>query len=203
MKAKSLILAALVVLSSVATTFAKEEPSKAGLVIVPVKGTEVFKVIYKSETAGKVKLNIYNESGAVVFSETLKSVEGFIRPLNFSGLQNGEYTIELIDAAGKRSEKISFLPVGASKIGEIGATAISTAHVSKLSSDNNKYLVALANKTAGTVTVKIYDGSENLIHTETKEISGNFAQVYAVKNAVGNLTFEVTNAAGVTITTKF
>jgi len=202
MKTKSLILAALVVLSSVATTFA-EEPTKAGLAIVPVKGTEVFKVIYKSETAGNVKLNIYNESGSVVFSETLKSVEGFIRPLNFSGLQNGEYTIELIDAAGKRSEKVSFLPLGASKIGAIGATAISTAHVSKLSTENNKYLVALANKTAGTVTVKIYDGAENLIHTETKEISGNFAQVYSVKNAVGNLTFEVTNAAGVTSTTKF
>ncbi|HTJ51116.1 MAG TPA: hypothetical protein VL443_16765 [Cyclobacteriaceae bacterium] len=202
MKTKSLILAALVVLSSVATTFA-EEPTKAGLAIVPVKGTEVFKVIYKSETAGNVKLNIYNESGSVVFSETLKSVEGFIRPLNFSGLQNGEYTIELIDAAGKRSEKVSFLPLGASKIGAIGATAISTAHVSKLSTESNKYLVALANKTAGTVTVKIYDGAENLIHTETKEISGNFAQVYSVKNAVGNLTFEVTNAAGVTSTTKF
>src|SRR6478609_6234017 len=110
MKTRSLFIAALVVFSAAVSAIGKEEPSKAGLAVVPVKGKEVFKVIYKGENAGKVKLNIYNSTGEVVFTETLASVEGFIRPLNFSGLQSGDYTVELIDASGKRVEKISYAP---------------------------------------------------------------------------------------------
>src|SRR5262245_6923614 len=104
MKIKSLLIAALVTVSAVA--FGKDEPAK-GLAVVPVKGTEVFKVIYRGENAGKVKVNVYNASAQVVYSETFASVDGFILPLNFAGLQSGAYTVELVDAAGKKTETIS------------------------------------------------------------------------------------------------
>jgi hypothetical protein len=152
----------------------------------------VIKVIYKGEAAGKVKLNIYNEAAELVFSETFNGLDGFIRPLNFNGLQAGEYTVELIDAAGKKVEKVSYKPSSTAK----------SVHISKLG-EEGKYLIAISGVGKEVVDVKIYDAANNLVHSESKAIDGNFAQIYAVKNINGALTFEVTNNAGYTKTVRF
>lgn len=193
MKTRSLFIAALVVFSAAVSAFGKEEPSKAGLAVVPVKGKEVFKIIYKGENTGKVKLNIYNSTGEVVFTETLSNVDGFIRPLNFSGLQSGDYTVELIDASGKRVEKISY----ASKVYSFNKSA----RVIKI--EDGKYIVSVASAGAEVINIRIYDASNNLVHNETKEINGNFAQIYSIKDAGVGYTFEVTDGAGNTKTVKY
>jgi hypothetical protein len=192
MKTKSLYLAALIVISAAVAAVGKDEPRTAGVAIVPVKGSEVFKLIYKSESASKVKLNIYNAASKMIFTETLSNAEGFIRPLNFSGLPFGEYTVEVIDAAGKKTEKINFQP----------AKATSAIHVSKLANEEGKFLLAVS-KTAGSeVSVKIYDEANNLVHSESRTVSGDFAQLYTIK-ASGSYTFEVSDNAGNTKTVRF
>ncbi|MBK8290446.1 MAG: T9SS type A sorting domain-containing protein [Flammeovirgaceae bacterium] len=61
-------------------------------------------MIYEGVQVGKVTLKIYNETGSVLFfSETINSVEGFIRPINFKAMAAGVYTIEIADASGKRT----------------------------------------------------------------------------------------------------
>lgn len=182
MKTKSLFIAAFVVMSAVVSAVGKDEPSKAGLAIVPVKGTEVFKVIYKSETTGKVRINLYNSSNDVVFSETLSG--GFIRPLNFKGLAPGAYTIEIIDANGKRTEKITYAPVK------------STYRVAKLAKEEGKYLLSVASPTANVLTVKIFNKDGVLIHSEVNsDVQVDFAKIYKVADASG-LTFEVSDENG-------
>lgn len=184
MKTTSLFIAALVVVSA---AFGKEEPSTSkGLAVVPVKGSEVFKVIYKGETAGRVKLNIYNVKGEVVFSESFTGTDGFIRPLNFKGLQPGEYTIELVDANGKKTEKVAYNKVVSTK----------NIHVSKVAAESGKFLVAVSGAMAEKIRVDIYDGEKNLVHTETKVVDGDFAQLYALKNVSGAVTFEISDNAG-------
>ena len=184
MKTKSLFIAALVLVSAVISAVGKDEPtSKAGLAIVPVKGSEVFKVIYKGENAGRVKLNLYNAANEIVFSESLSKVDGFIRPLNFRGLAFGEYTIELIDAYGKHAEKIKYAP------------SRSIIRVAKLDKEGGKFLLAVANPKSNAITVKIFNADDQLIHSEVKEIKGDYAQVYTVKNAK-NVTFEVSDSVG-------
>jgi hypothetical protein len=185
MKTNSLYIAAFIVLASVVSAVGKDEPRNAGLAVVPVKGSEVFKVIYKAESATKVKLNVYNSASQVVFSETVNSNGGFIRPLNFSGLTFGEYTIELTDASGKKSEKVNYQPVKPE----------SKAHVSKLS-ESGKYLLSVAQNHGEAVTVRIFDQANNLIFTETRSEAGDFAKIYSFKNVVGSVTFEVSNSAG-------
>ena len=185
MKTKSLLIAVLLMASAALSAVGKEDPRKTGMAIVPVKGSEVFKVIYKGESAGKVKLNIYNAASQVIFSETFNGVDGFIIPVNFKGLQFGEYTIELIDANGKKLEKITFSP----------NKATNAVHVSKIAGDN-KFLLSVANATDSKVTVKIYDAQNNLVHTETKAISGNFAQVYKFTNPSASYTFQVSDDNG-------
>jgi hypothetical protein len=196
MKFKALFVAALVVISSVVSAAGKDEPRKTGLAIIPVKGTEVFKVIYKGENTGKVKINIYNANGEIIFSETISSTDGFICPVNFKGLTSGEYTIELVDATGKRVEKVSYQPVQPKK-------NLQHVHVSRISSEEGKFLLAISSIGAEKINVNIYDANNNLVHTENKDITGNFAQVYKIENASGAYTFEISDKAGNTKTVKF
>ena len=193
MTTKSLFIAAFVVFSAAVSALGKEEPRKAGLAVVPVKGTEIFKVIYQGETSGKVKLNIYDVTGSLIFTETLNGVDGFIRPLNFNGLQFGEYTIELTDASGKKIEKITYSPQEKS---------IKNIRISKIANEE-KYVVSVASEGAEVINVRIYDEQNNLVHNETTEIAGNFAQVYAIKNISGGLVFQITDKAGNTKTVNY
>jgi hypothetical protein len=192
MKTKSMILSALVVMSVVFSATAKE-PSTAGFAVVPVSGSSVYKVVYKSENVGKVKLSLYNASAQLIFSESLNSKTGFIRPLNFDGLTSGEYTIEIEDATGKQTEKVSFAPVKSS---------VKFVHVSKLASEEGKYLLSVVGNSNNVVSIRIFNGSD-LIFNESKEISNEFAQVYNVKAFTGNLSFEVTDSTGNVSTVNF
>jgi hypothetical protein len=195
MKTKSLFFAALILVSAVASAAGKDEPRRTGMAIVPVKGSEVFKVIYKGESAGKVKLNIYNSNAQLILTETFNGTDGFICPLNFAGLDAGVYTIELVDAAGKKAEKISFNTVKSSK----------HVHVSKLNNAAGKYLLSVMSTSTSSdeINVKIYDSKNNLVHSETKEVKGDFAQVYKLKEASGSYTFEVSDRTGKIKTIRF
>ncbi len=193
MKTKSLYLAALIAIAAVVTAVGKDEPGSQGLAVVPVKGSEVFKIIYKGESSSKVKLNIYNSSSEIVFSETMNGVNGFIRPLNFTGLQFGEYTVELTDASGKKVEKINYQP----------AKSESNVHVSKLVNEEGKFLVSVAKASSETITVKIFDEANNLLHMNTKQVAGDFAQLYTLKDFAGAVTFEVSDNTGSIKTVRF
>ena len=184
MKTKSIYFAALFVIGAVVAAVGKEEPSNNKLAVVSVQGSQVVKVIYKAETAGKVKLSVYDAASKVVFTETRNSNEGFILPLNFSGLKSGQYTIELVDAAGTKSEKINYQPV-----------AIKNVHVAKTAT-NGKFVLSMINVNSS-VDVKIYDANNNLVHNSSKEVSGDFAQLFSIKNYSG-ATFEITSAGETT-----
>jgi len=192
MKTKSLYLAALIVIGAAVTAVGKDEPSGAGMAVVAVKGSEVVKVIYKGESAGKVKLNIYNAASQIIYSDTRNSVDGFILPLNFSNLQFGEYTIELVDAAGAKAEKFNYEP----------ATVTNNIHVSKIG-DDGKFLLSVAKKGNDDIQVKIFDEFNNLVHSSSKQESGDFAQLFSIKNFSGSCRFEVTVGAGETATFLF
>ena len=193
MKTKSLLIAALIVVSATVSAFAKEEPTKAGLAIVPVKGSQTFKVIYKSENTGYTKVKIYNSESKMIFTESVSNAGGFILPLNFAGLEAGEYTIELIDATGTKTEKVNFQPAAKSKL---------NVHVAKMS-EEGKFLLAVANTKNEVITVKIYDNFNNLVYNESKELNGDFAQVFSLKNASASYTFEISDNTGNTKSVTF
>jgi hypothetical protein len=108
MKTKMTLMTALIVTSSLVSFAGKDEPRKTGVAVIPVKSSPIFKVIYKGESTGTVKLSIYNAKGALVFKETINGIDGFLCPLNFSGLDSGDYVIELVDSTGKKAEKVTY-----------------------------------------------------------------------------------------------
>lgn len=193
MKIKSTLIAALIIFGAVATGTANDPKGPNGMAVVPVKGTKTYKVIFKGEENTRVKLNVYNQNSELIFTEAYNS-KGFIRPLNFDGMKDGEYTVELIGADAKKVEKINLIT-------EKSPSAF--VHVSRLTGDESKYLLSVVNskKTAEKITVKIFNG-ESLIHNEIKDLNGDFAQIYAVKVA-GNIRFEVVNHDGSVTVARF
>ncbi len=186
MKTKSLFLTALVLVSAVAFAAGKDEPRNTGMAVIPVKGSEIFKLVYKGETTGKVRLNIYDSQSQRILTQSFTGVDGFICPLNFSALKPGEYTIELVDAAGKQTEKIVYAKENRLKF----------VHISRINDADGKYLLSVSNKSAGAINVRIFDAKNNLIFAETKEVKGDFAQVYNLSNISKAYTFQVTDDAG-------
>jgi hypothetical protein len=186
MKTKSTFITALLIFGAVMSSVASD-----GLAVIPVKGTDTYKVVYKGEA--KVKLNIYNNDAQLIHSENVNQ-NGFILPLNLSKLAAGKYTVELVGANGKMVETINH---------KIVTPAINYIHISKLIKEDGKFLVSVTNeqKVLKEINVKIY-GRDGLLYNETKSASGDFAQVYAVK-VPGELTFEISDANGNVKTVRF
>jgi hypothetical protein len=190
MNTKSIVVAAFALISSVALA---NEPGNPRVVVISQKQSGTFKVIYEGEKTGNVQMNISNAAGKVIFSETIKGVDGFIRPVNFMGMEPGEYSIEVIDAKGKQIQKVTY----------VNENVVKNVHVAKIA-DEGKYLLAVANQDAEQINVKIFDGTNQLVHNENLTVSGNLGLVYNLKNVTGTPTFEVTDKTGNvrTITTK-
>lgn len=183
MKTRTLFFALLLAVSTTALAYGNEGP---GMTVVSVKGSEIYKVIYKGSVGGKVRLNILDAHGNKIHSESFAGLNGFILPVNFKGLQAGSYTIEILDNAGRYEEQVSYKPV----------SDVKSIHVTKLVDASDKYLLAVAHGKGETINVRIYDQDERLVHNETKTLSGDFAQVYRMDNSQGRYTFEVSDSAG-------
>ena len=156
----------------------------------------VYKVYYKANEAGKVRVSIINNSNKAVFSEVLNNVASFVRPYNFSELPEGEYTIVVEDKNGKQVEKVQY---SMSKI-------TSFISVTEKANDPNKYILNVVNNGTDVVSVKIF-AAENLLHEQTLQVTGNFGQVYNLSSVRTTndmkITFVVTTSAGITRTIEF
>ena len=161
--------------------------------MLSAKGKDVFRVIYKSETANDVKVRLYNSSNEIIHSTSINGTSGFILPLNLSMLNFGEYRVELTDASGKRVEKIVYQNVKSSD----------NIRVSRLTSEEGKFMVSVLSAKNEKVTVRIFDSYNNLLHNEVKSVDGDFAQVYNLKNLTGACTFEISDDAGRVKTVQF
>ena len=183
MKTKSVLLAVL--MSASVMAFANE-PGNFKVVVVNQKKSEIFKVIYQGENKGSVKLSIRNNEGEVVYQESIKNIDSFIRPLNFSGMTYGEYTLEIEDNTGKKSQQVSYSATTPS-IGKVRVAKTGEA---------GKYLFAVANVGSEEVNVKIYDGASELVHSQTMTINGNLGLIYNLQKISGEPTFTVTDKSG-------
>jgi hypothetical protein len=178
----------MLVASVLVSTFAlASEPGEGsvstGLAVVK-KNETTFNLFYKSEGSMKVKVSITDAAGNEVLSEWVKHQNGFIRPYNFYGMDAGEYTITVKEGETKKEERLTY---GEAKVAK-------AAKVIKI--DNNRYMLAVhGNKALGGILVKIYDGG-TLIHKGFHDVSGDFAQLFTIKENINQVTFEVCDNEG-------
>lgn len=180
MKTATLFFALLLAVSTTALG-----NDKTGLTIVSSRGSEVFKVIYKGTATGKVKLNVRDVRGNVIHTETILGLDGFICPVNFKGLTPGQYTIEVVDKTARYQELVIYKP----------ASEYKSIHVSKLQSEDGKYLLAVANTIEEPIRVTIYDQERRVVYDESQTRNGDFAQVFKLPG-YGRFTFEISDNSG-------
>ncbi len=188
MKNINLLLASVLMCTLVSARGTDKPISEASSVaITNAKGSTLFKLYYKSLKPGRVQISITDKNGVTVFMESLKRVDGFIRPYNFKNLPKGQYTVLIEDDSGRTVEKVEYQ---SDKENE------ALIHVQRLASKENKFLLTIASPNEENVSITIHDEGGVLIHSETQLISSAFAQVYDLKN-IKSFTIEVANRTGV------
>jgi hypothetical protein len=151
-----------------------------------VRTGDMVKVFYKGVRDCTVKVTIFNAKGTAVFTETLKHISNFMRPYNFSTLAQGNYSIEITDESGRLVKRVDYVHA---------VPAVKLISLRKISSD--QYILAIASKDVGAITVKIFDSAEKLIYQENEHIGKEYAKIYNVARASGKLTFQVTDENGI------
>jgi len=186
MKTFSLLLMGVLVSTLVfANETVEPKESESAVAVTNCSGSSVVKVFYKAEQAGTVKVSIISQDNSLVFTETMKRVSGFLRPYNFSGLSAGEYTIQIEDSNGKKTETVDYT---AGKIEKLVSLV-------KLA-EEGKYLLSVNSKASDMINVNIYNGANQLIHSQEKKIDRNFAEVLNIKDT-NQFTIEVSDSNGV------
>jgi hypothetical protein len=187
MKKTLSILAAITIFSTALFANNIDNPNAATGMAIMKNGTTV-KLFYKGTKQADVKVSIYNAANTLVYSETIKNVDGFVRPYNFTNLEEGEYSIELLGENGRQVERVVY------KLGKVQKLA----NVMHVTGEPNKYILTVANKGQDVLTIKIYGDKGVLLYSKTEEVNGDFAQVYNLDKYKGGLTFEVSDSKGVT-----
>lgn len=194
MKVKSFLAAALVLASSVA--FASEA-NEGQLVVVRSQTSDVFKVIFESQKYVFATVNIYDNAGNLVFQQDVKGKNGFILPMNFTGLTYGEYSIVVKQGANSYKHTVNF--EAAQRV--VKNSSIQSVYVSKLMTEG-KYLLSMSTAEEQFVRVNVFDINDALLHTETRKANGDLSIVFNVKDASGEVKFQVTDKLGYSKTIK-
>jgi len=184
MKRVSLVLAG-VVLSTLVWAKGIDKPTGSSVAVIKVEGSSLFKLLYKSDKAQSVKVSLLDEKGNSIFHETLKNKNGFVRPYNFSAVEEGHYTLQVQDENGTTVEKIDYVSAAQSE---------KLVSVTK-ASEANKYILRIASPVKEAVTIRVYDRNSTLLHSETLSVGKEFAQVYNMKD-LDAFTIEVTDKNG-------
>lgn len=188
MKTKLMLVVAISLMGSAA--FAQESASPK-FVVVNQGNPAIYKVVYNNPGATRVKMNVYKGTGEKVYSESV-NVDGFVRSLNFKSMTTGVYTVEMSDNTGKYAQKVNYVHAKPSNI-----------HVARIAKDSNKYLLSVANEANAEINVRILDGDNNLVHTQSLAVNGSVGLVYDLASVNGNPTFEVTDGSGGIRTIKY
>lgn len=181
MKKQILMIAALLIVLSSAV-FANEGEVNNSNTSVEVNRTNdnSYSVVYKGVNTEKVNIKIVDENNQLIFAESIKNRDSFVRPYNLSNLPQGTYTIIVTDANGTRSHEV--------KNYSASENANSNGTVRFKSFEPNRYVLNIVNTTSQTAIIKIYNNDNKLVYTTTENLDGgNYAKIYNLKNVNSGL----------------
>ncbi|MBL7870348.1 MAG: hypothetical protein JNM78_01965 [Cyclobacteriaceae bacterium] len=158
--------------------------SSSTVAVTNSDGGSVFKLFYKGEQKGTVKVSIMNEKSKIVFSESIKSINGFVRPYNFSELQAGTYILLIEDSQGIQKQKVIYT----------GGKIEKYINLVKLK-EEGKYLLSVKSTSLDRINVSVYDQFNKLIHSQDTMVKKDFAEVLNLKN-INHFIIEISDSHG-------
>jgi len=177
---------------SVSSIFALAKSDESSMTVIANQNANVFKVVYKSASPSRVEVTIVNSRNEVVFTESFSKTNGFARPYNFNNLPEGEYTIEVRDNFGKKIEKVNY---------SLG-TVKSLIKITKVTNDQAKFMLTVANKGTNIINVTILNADGEQLLDNSHVVDGDFGIVYNLLEE-GSYTFIVSDKSGNSRTIQF
>jgi hypothetical protein len=188
-----MIIVGMLMIGTLVSAKEIEKPAtNSTIVVTNLSGSTLYKLHYQSTKTQNVKVSLLDEKGNMVFQEKIRKTDRFIRPYNFKDLERGEYTIQVEDENGKTFEKVNFNKTKIEK----------WVKVYKMTGQENRFSLIVSSAKKDNVTISIFDGENNLIHSQTQVVDGSFAQLYNVKG-VESFSIEVTDSNGLVKSVKF
>lgn len=177
----------LTVLNFAALATERDNDDLHSVVRVENQIDHVYTLIYKGKECRKVTIKILDENQNIVFTEQIRKYGSFVRPYNFSGLQEGIYTMMVNDDSGVVTKQIyhRISPVAVLK------SDLKYINFTKLSGADNKYKLTIVDFENDDVVVSIFDQQNHLLYEGTELLEDNFAKIYDLGDVDGVLTIEV------------
>lgn len=186
MKTKSTLIALLLtVMSGVLLAGNDREKASDSQAIVRNSGkSAVYQLVYISQIPGTVHVSIFDTKGNIILAERVKNTEdGFMRPYNFSAIEEGNYMIEVQD--GKSKVKVPFTHKVTKAIQPL------KVNIKALPAEKKFQLVMLGNND-DLLQVNILDQTNKLVYTDYIDARTSFSKVYDLtKVKANNFTFEI------------
>ena len=187
MNAKTHFLAMfLIVLNIAAHATGIEKDSKRSSVRV-IKQAGTYKLIYTKKTHAKVGVQIFDESGKLLFSEQIRNKEGFIRPYNFSELDYGLYTMVITDAKEKVTQKVTH----GEKRGSDNKAFLQLIKMKELPEKNGVYHLTIVNQGKAEANINVKNDDNEVVFSSTEELNGNYGKLFNLKDLKRGGSFEI------------
>lgn len=170
---------------------ATSDPSRSTQGMLVLREGSTFKLFYKAKEEGNVTVTIYDDANRVVFSESFKGSDGFIRPYNFAKLEQGRYTFELKDASGLKTQNISYEPESQSE---------KVAKVIQLPG-TEKYALLVPQNGSKSMSVDIYDREGNSVYSRIQRVEGDYSRLFDL-SGLETFTIVVSDSKGMSKTIR-
>ncbi len=145
------------------------------------KKDEKVELTYLSKGDAKVRVNIYDQYGKTVYSETIKHPSSFVKSYDLSKLPKAKYEFEIIDDQKVVTEIVSFVEEATTQV-----------KASVAEETEGKFTVKVTGELVKPVLVNIYSKSGELVYGDYISFDKSFSRSYDLsKIAVKDLKFEV------------
>lgn len=186
MKKTLSIFVVLISMSSVVFAGGIDDPKVSSRIAIVRKDENHFNLIYKGNKVANVAVAIYNAKNELQFTEVIRKSDGFVRPYDLSGLQNGDYTIVVKNNSDEiLSESVNISPTKSSLMTQVVKTK-----------ENNKYVLTIADKKSEYVTVRVSDETSTILYEKRESLKGQMAKLFSFKGTNNLYIFTVIDQAG-------
>ncbi|MFM8911434.1 MAG: hypothetical protein ACKOE6_00775, partial [Flammeovirgaceae bacterium] len=176
------IVVAVVLLGVTTCAFAKRT---TGSDVAVVKTNEsVFKVMYHSAEKSTVQVRIANAEGEIIFKESFKNTDGFVRPYNLSELPKGSYSVTVDNGNAIRTELIEYR----------NSVAQKNIHFGKVI-DQNKIAITGFSSSESEFFIKVLDQQKREVFAGSYTVNGQFGKLFKMKD-ISSYTIEVYDENG-------
>jgi hypothetical protein len=182
MKKTLSIFGLLILFSSVVFGGVTADPSSTEVKVTQDGFT--IKVFCKSESKS-VKVSILTESGKVLFTETVRIKNGFVRPYNLKDLKVGKYLVSVEDEFGKTEKSI--------RLADAKSELLSAIVKFK---DTKKCLATLAGKNNPRALITVRDTRDKVVYEESIYVGNQSVKLIDLSKFQGRVVVKVTGENG-------